>query len=148
VLTERFILNLPTVDVQKSTIADIYRVLAPGGLFLMCEGSMEGLRGLNALRTGLGLDEILPSSADNLSSLRFEDEEIEAFAEETGFELLAKEGFSFFFAVSRALHPAMIKPRKPEFRARINDLARQLQEMMDPEPGVGSNVLWVLRKRG
>jgi SAM-dependent methyltransferase len=148
VLTERFILNLPTVDVQKSTIADIYRVLAPGGLFLMCEGSMEGLRGLNALRSGLGIEEILPSSADNISSLRFEDKEIEAHAESLGFELLAKEGFSFFFAVSRALHPAMIKPRKPQFAARINDLAREIQEMLPFEPGVGSNVLWVLRKKG
>lgn len=147
VLTERFILNLPTVDVQKRTIADIYRVLAPGGLFLMCEGSMEGLRGLNRLRSGLGLDEILPSSADNLSSLRFEDTEIEAHAESLGFELLAKEGFSFFFAVSRALHPAMIKPRKPQFAARINDLAREIQEMLPSEHGIGSNVLWVLRKK-
>lgn len=148
VVTERFILNLPTVDLQKQTIADIYRVLSPGGLFLMCEGSMDGLRGLNRLRSGLGLEEILPSSADNLSSLRFEDAEIEAHAESLGFDLLAKEGFSFFFAVSRALHPAMIKPRKPQFAARINDLAREVQEMLPSEHGIGSNVLWVLKKRG
>lgn len=147
VLTERFILNLPNFDVQKQTIADIYRVLSPGGLFLMCEGSMEGLRGLNRLRSGLGIEEILPSSADNLSSLRFEDKDIEAHAESLGFELLAKEGFSFFFAVSRALHPAMIKPRKPQFAARINDLAREIQEMLPSEPGIGSNVLWVLKKK-
>ena len=148
VLTERFVLNLPTRDVQKSTIAEIHRVLSPGGLFLMCEGSMEGLRGLNALRSGLGVEEILPNSADNLSSLRFEDKEIEAFAEETGFELVSKDGFSFFFAVSRALHPAMIAPRPPKFGAKINDLAREIQEMLPFEPGVGSNVLWVLKKKG
>lgn len=148
VLTERFLLNLPSVEAQRSTIAEIHRVLRAGGVFLMCEGSMDGLIRLNRLRTQVGLEPTLPNSADNLSSLRFEDGPIENYVEELGFNIDRKLGFSFFFAVSRALHPALIKPRTPQFNAPINDLARQLQELLSLEPGVGSNVVWVLEKAG
>ena len=64
-----------------------------------------------------------------------------------GFELVRKDGFSYFFAMSRALHPALIAPQKPKFASKINDLARALQMQLPFTPGVGSNVLWVLRKR-
>jgi SAM-dependent methyltransferase len=147
VLTERFLLNLPSKPAQHSFIREVARVLRPGGLFLMCEASMEGFRGLNDLRTSVGLDATPETGTDNVSAIRFADSEIEKFVDEAGFDLRQKYGFSAFFAMSRALHPALISPQKPKFKSKINDLARQLQEQLPFAPGIGSNVLWVLRKR-
>jgi SAM-dependent methyltransferase len=146
-VTERFLLNLPDAATQREVIRNMHRALRPGGLLLMCEGSMEGFRGLNRMRTAMGLAPILETSADNLSAIRFEDEEIESFAcKELDFSLLDKAGFSTFFVISRVLHPALVAPQAPKFDARINTLARELQLQVPFEPGIGSNVLWTLQK--
>jgi len=146
VLTERFLLNLPSKTAQHDFIRQVHRVLKRGGIFLMCECSMDGFRGLNKLRKSINLPAIPETSEDNLSAIRFEDTEIEQFVASSGFELIRKEGFSYFFATSRALHPVLVAPEAPKFNARINDLARQLQMQMPFTAGIGSNVLWVLKK--
>jgi SAM-dependent methyltransferase len=147
VITERFLLNLPSKEAQHSFIDEVARALRGGGLFLMCEGSMDGFRGLNNLRTTVGLEEIAETGPDNLSAIRFEDRDIENFVQRAGFHIVQKCGFSYFFAMSRALHPAVVHPQQPKFKSKINDLARQLQMQLPFTPGIGSNVLWVLRKK-
>ena len=147
VITERFLLNLPDEQAQHAEILEIYRILRPAGRLLMCEGSRDGFFALNHLRASMGLKEIAETSADNLSSIRFDDREIERFVtEEAGFELVGKLGFSTYFAISRALYPRLISPQPPKFGARINTLAREIQEQLPLQPGLGSNVLWVLQK--
>jgi SAM-dependent methyltransferase len=147
VITERFLLNMPDVATQHDVIREIYRALKPGGVFIMCEGSMEGFRKLNALRGAMGLDTIDETSADNLSAIRFEDAEIEQFVTRgMGFQLVEKLGFATYFAISRVLHPLLTAPEPPKFRSKINEWARQLQSNLPLSPGVGSNVVWVLRK--
>ena len=113
----------------------------------MCEGSRDGFLALNQLRTSIGLEEIAETSAENVSSKRFDDRAIEKFVtDEVGFEVIAKLGFSTFFAISRVLYPRLVSPQPPRFDARINTLAREIQEHSPMEPGLGSNVLWVLQK--
>ncbi len=147
VITERFLLNLPDEKAQRNEIREIFRVLRPGGRLLMCEGSREGFLALNRLRVSIGLEAIAETSADNVSSMRFDDSAIETFvADEVGFEMIAKSGFSTFFTISRALYPRLISPQRPEFGARINTLARAIQAHAPMLPGIGSNVLWVLEK--
>ena len=74
-----------------------------------------------------GLEMIPKTSADNISSLRFDDPAIEKYLTEVvGFRLVAKQGLSSFFSISRVLHPAFASPEQPRFDARINDLARRL----------------------
>jgi hypothetical protein len=110
---------------------------------------MDGFNELNKLRAAFGLDVILENSADNLSSLRFDDGAIEQYVtKELGFILVAKHGFSLFFSITRVLHPVLVVPQQPTFNARINDLARKLQEKVPLTAGIGSNVLWVLDKPG
>jgi SAM-dependent methyltransferase len=147
ILTERFLLNLPEEATQHRVLRAIERALAPGGRLLMCEGSLEGFHGLNDLRVALGIEAIAETSAENVSSRRFDDAAIERFVvAELGFRLVEKDGFSDFFAISRALYPALIAPQRPQFGARINELARRVQENRPLRTGLGSNVLWVLEK--
>jgi SAM-dependent methyltransferase len=147
VVTERFLLNLPSAQLQRAVIRDAYRALTPGGRLLMCEGSNEGFRALNGIRESVGLAPIPETSADNVTALRFDDRQIEDFAQrEVGFRLVGKRGFSQFFIISRVLHPLLAAPLPPRFDARINDLARRVQEAVPDEPGVGANTLWMLEK--
>ena len=44
IITERFLQNLPSIELQKKVIQQVYRVLKKGGRFLMCEMSEEGRR--------------------------------------------------------------------------------------------------------
>ena len=50
---------------QRDVIRNAYRVLAPGGRLLFCEGSEDGFEALNELRAGVGLPEILATSKEN-----------------------------------------------------------------------------------
>jgi SAM-dependent methyltransferase len=146
VITARFLQNMPSAQIQRDLIAAIYRILAPGGRLLMCEGSADGFDALNDLRHGVGLDRIPATSADNVSALRFNDAEIEAYAASLGFTLQSKLGFSQFFIMARVLHPLLVQPQRPRFDARINELAQEIQSRLPFEPGYGSNTLWILDK--
>jgi len=147
VITERFLLNLPSVQWQEQVIREAFRALVPGGRFLMCESSDNGFSALNEIRAAVGLPAIAGTSKDNISSVRFNDAQIERFAgTEVGFSLKAKEGFSVYFLMSRVLHPLMVMPQQPRFDSRINALSRQIQENLPFRSGHGSNVLWVFEK--
>lgn len=147
VITERFLLNLPTPEAQRLVIREIHRVLADEGRFIMCEGSLDGFKGLNDLRTAAGLSAIPERSGDNASAIRFDDAAIEEFCVGAGFTLEAKLGFRDYFIMSRALHPLLAAPQPARFGARINDLAREIQARLPLAPGIGSNVVWVFAKR-
>jgi SAM-dependent methyltransferase len=147
VLTERFIQNMPRQDVQIDVLRQIRRILRPGGLLLMCEGSDDGFESLNEVREQVGLPRIPSTSRENVSAIRFDDAAIERIAtEELGYVLRSKLGFSFFFLIARVLHPLLAAPDPPRFDARINDFARAVQMHVPMQPGYGSNVLWVLHR--
>jgi SAM-dependent methyltransferase len=146
-ITERFVQNLPSQEAQRDVIRHAYRVLAPGGRLLFCEGSDDGFESLNELRALVGLARIPATSKDNVSSIRIKEKEIEDFAAGVGFKLGDKIGYSNYFLVARVLHPLLVAPQSPRFDARINDLARLIQQHTPYQPGYGSNVLWVFEKR-
>jgi trans-aconitate 2-methyltransferase len=149
VLTERFVQNMPSQAVQVDVLRQIHRILRPGGVLLMCEGSDDGFVALNELRAALGLARIPATSPENVSAIRFEDAAIERIATAAlGYRLRAKVGFSTFFLITRVLHPLLAAPAAPRFDAPINDLARRIQAHAPMLPGFGSNVLWAFEKPG
>jgi ubiquinone/menaquinone biosynthesis C-methylase UbiE len=147
IITERFLLNLPSLRSQQEVIRAIYRALTPGGTFLMCEGSEDGHEYLNQLREKVGLAVIPRNKADNISARRFHDCEVERFAtSEIGFRLTRKLGYSTYFLIARVLHPLLVRPQEPRFDAKINEFAMKIQQHTSFSPGYGSNVLWVFEK--
>ena len=147
IITERFILNLPSMDSQKNALREIYRVLQKRGRLLMCEGTISGFKALNDIRVMVGLEAIQETSADNLSANRIDDKVFKEYlSSELGFKLQNKFGFSNYFIISRVLHPLMVSPLKPRFDSKYNEIAKLIQENLDLEPGYGSNVLWLLEK--
>jgi SAM-dependent methyltransferase len=147
IITERFLLNLPSWRSQQEVIREIYRALRPGGTFLMCEGSEEGFERLNQLREQVGVAVIPRDREANNSARRFRDDEVERFAtKEVGFRLTRKLGYSTYFLISRALHPLLVHPQEPRFDAKINEFAMRIQQHTSFAPGYGANVLWVFEK--
>jgi len=147
IVTERFIQNMPNAKIQKTVLREAYRVLAPGGKLLMCEGSEDGFEALNNLRESVGLSRVPATSKDNIGAIRLKDKEVEAFVqEEIGFTLKRKIGFSTYFIISRVLHPLLVLPQSPGFDAKINEIAATIQKNSPHQTGYGSNTLWVLEK--
>lgn len=146
VLTERFLQNLPSRESQYGIIREAKRVLRPGGRLLMCEGSQDGFDALNDLRESVGLARIPAGGPENVSALRFRNAEVERFAD-AEFKRVAKVGFSAYFIMARVLHPLLVSPQSPRYTARINDLARKIQEALPKDSTYGSNLLWVYEKR-
>lgn len=58
VYTERALINLEDWERQKEAIAAIGALLRPGGHYVMCENSQDGLDRINELRARTGLPEI------------------------------------------------------------------------------------------
>jgi SAM-dependent methyltransferase len=58
VYSQRCLINLPSWVSQKKAIDAIANVLVPGGRFLMCEHSQDGLDAINEARVAIGLSEI------------------------------------------------------------------------------------------
>ncbi len=147
VVTERFVMNLPSRAAQERMLHEIARVLAPGGRLIMCEASAEGFAGLNAARDALGLATVAERSADNVTVIRFEDAEIEEWIPANlGLTPAGKQGFSQYFLVSRVVHPALVAPHGPRWEAPINTIARRLQEAVPLRPGYGANVVWTFTR--
>ncbi|MBW1909580.1 MAG: methyltransferase domain-containing protein [Deltaproteobacteria bacterium] len=131
VVSERCLLNLPDRDTQYNVIREFHRVLKKGGTYIMVEGTLNGLRRLNELRLKVGLEPIPDRAEYNVSSLKFEEKEIEEFLS-TYFKILLKHHFGMYYLISRVVHPLLVLPDQPRFNARINKIAREIA-MHEPD---------------
>lgn len=144
VITERCLLNLASKDMQYSVIHNIHRILKKDGLFIMVEGTANGLRKLNDLRIKVGLEPIPDRAEDNLSSLKFEEEEIEEYLS-NNYEIIKKQHFGMYYLISRVIHPLLVLPDQPKYDAKINKIAKNLT-MLEPDfKNIGHIVGYVLR---
>jgi len=133
VISERCLQNLPSREDQYKTIYEIHRVLKNGGVFLMVEGTGDGLDRLNKVREQLGLAPIPPVSSENVSALRFREAEINDFLKKL-FEIETIQFFGTYYPISRVVHPLLVHPGKPSFDAKINEIARLVAEIV---PDIG-----------
>ena len=136
VLSERCLLNLPSRDDQWQTIREIHRVLKPGGLYLMVEGTEDGLERLNVVRDKMKLEPIPTASPENPSSLKFRESELEAVLEPL-FTIEKKQYFGLYYLISRVLHPILVEPERPKFDSKINAIARALSEVCPIDSELG-----------
>lgn len=147
IISERFLLNLPSEGMQYKTIRHIHKLLVPKGRYLMIEGSKDGLLKLNSLRESIGLAQIFDKGKDNLSSRKFYDKQIEDFLK-TLFEIVSIKTFDLYYIISRIIYPDFIKPENPCYDHFINKTARKLEQIIDiPSQGIGHIKCYVLEKK-
>jgi SAM-dependent methyltransferase len=140
VYTERVLINLTDWPRQKQAIANLLELLRPGGRYVMCENSQEGLEEMNALRGRLGLEAIHPPWHNRY----LRDEEIgQATFPGARLEDVSYYGATYYF-LSRIVNAwlAAREGKEPEYLAPINQLALQLP----PLGKFGQGRIWVWRK--
>lgn len=145
VISERCLLNMPNREAQYRTILEVYRVLKEKGIFIMVEGTRDGLRRLNNLRVRVGLDPIPDRMEDNITSLKFEEEELELFLTKH-FKIIRKQYFGTYYLISRVIHPLLVAPKQPSFDAEINTIAREVAKHGLDYNQLGHLVGYVLEK--
>jgi len=149
VISERCLLNLPSREDQYQTIREVHRVLRDGGVYLMVEGTEDGLSRLNHVREQVGLDPIPSVAPDNASSLKFHEKEISEFLEQM-FEIETTQYFGTYYLISRVVHPLLVQPEPPRFDAKINTIARKVAEVIPDTANLGHVMGYKLiaRKKG
>ena len=125
VITERCLINLADWASQKQGIKSIADILTPGGLFLMLEGSLQGLENLNQVRRTMGLTDIKSPWHNQF----FNEQQLFEYSANY-FYLEGVDNFSsMYMLISRALHPKLVEPDSPTYEAKINDIALQMPNM-------------------
>lgn len=137
-ITERMLINLPSWEAQKAAIHAIAERLNPGGHFLMCENSQDGLDAINRGRLAVGLPEITPPWHNRY----LRDSELE----DLGDPLRCEHYSATYYFLSRIVNAKLAHDsgREPEYDALVNQLALKL-----PAQGPwAQGRLWVWRKPG
>lgn len=140
VYTERMIINLPDWETQARAIRYLTGLLKPGGRYLMCENSLDGLGQLNLLRTACGLDPIAPPWHNTYLA----DAQVAAL-DIPRIRLVAVEAYSAtYYFLSRVVNAWLAKRenRKPSYDAPVNQLSLHLPPFGDCAQGK----LWIFEK--
>jgi len=145
VITQRLLINLQSRASQKKLLKKIYNSLKPRGLYLMCESTFQGNDRLNKIRKNVGLNIIPNTSSSNFWSLKLNEKQINRFLGNY-FSIERIRPFGIYFLISRILYPLMIQPKKPQYSAKINRFAKELEITMDHDLDIGHQRLFVLKK--
>jgi ubiquinone/menaquinone biosynthesis C-methylase UbiE len=140
VITERVLINLPDWNSQALAIRDLVRCVKPGGRYLMCENSQDGLDAINDLRAQAGLNRIQPPWHNRY----FQESEINALQIE-GIRLAEVRSYSStYYFLSRLINAWLAKQegREPAYDAPVNKLALSLP----PIAQFGQGKLWIWEK--
>ncbi len=147
VISQRCLLNMPTREDQWQAMREIARVLKPGGRYLMLEGTLQGLRRLNEVRSMFELDPI-PEAAPgyNWFSNKFDEEEMLQVADTLFERLEGVQRFGMYYFISRVIHPLLVAPEQPKYDARINMIARQICGQIPNYNDLGHVALFIFRR--
>lgn len=140
IYTERMLINLPSWKSQLEAMNVIFDHLQPGGKYIMCENSQNGLDALNKLRVAVGLSVITPPS----HNLYINDSDIEGvMCQGIILENVVDYSSTYYF-ISRVVNAWQSKQQgtEPSYDSPINKLALELP----PMGNVGQGRIWVWKK--
>lgn len=140
IYTERVLINLKDWEAQKKAITDITERLRLGGVYVMCENSMDGLERINDLRKMVGVSPITPP----WHNLYFRDADLQQL-EIRGIKLEKVDCYSAtYYFLSRVVNAwlAQEEGKEPSYDAAVNKLALKLPAFGDTAQGR----IWLWRK--
>jgi ubiquinone/menaquinone biosynthesis C-methylase UbiE len=146
VSSSRCLMALLDWELQKKALLDIHRVLRPGGILVLMEGTFEGLDALNAMRGKFGLEPIAPDGRDRLITLKFHERELEDFCR-PWFELERVQRFGMYYFLTRIVQPLLVAPESPRYDHKLNQIAREIARVVPDFQGMGHLVAFVFAKQ-
>jgi len=145
VYTQRCLINLATWQEQVAAIRHLLSLLRPGGTYLMCECSADGLADINELRRKVGL----PVIQQHWHNRYLKGDELLGLArdlEDDGISGLLTVDYplSTYALLSRVVNAALAaqENRQPAYDAPVNRLALDLPSI----GSLGQNRLWIWRR--
>jgi ubiquinone/menaquinone biosynthesis C-methylase UbiE len=140
-ICQRCLINLTSWEAQRRAIANIARVLKPGGLFFFQEGTRQGREELNRVRKEIGLS-VMPPVSYNLD---FDEEQLWPFAKPL-FEIVKIRRSGLYDLISRVVHPLVVSPAEPQYDARINQVAAEVSAKFDGCDALGREFSAILKR--
>ncbi|MFL6209380.1 MAG: class I SAM-dependent methyltransferase [Pyrinomonadaceae bacterium] len=126
-LTDRCLINLPSLERQAEAIAQIAAHTKPGGYYVAIENFVEGQENMNAMRRSVGVPEI-PIRWHNLF---FREADLVAAAAPFFDQITFKDFSSSYYFATRVIYSAMCQMRgeQPDYEHEIHQLAVKLPWM-------------------
>lgn len=146
VTSSRCLMALLDWELQKKALKEIHRILKPGGVLVLMEGTFEGLERLNSMRGQFGLDAIDASGKDRLLTLKFHEPQLLNYCKAL-YEHETTKRFGMYYFLTRVVQPLLVAPDKPSYDHKINKIAREICRQFPDYQGLGHLVAFVLKKR-
>jgi ubiquinone/menaquinone biosynthesis C-methylase UbiE len=146
VTSGRCLMALLDWGLQKKAMVEINRVMKPGGVFVMMEGTFQGLERLNDMRERFGLTPIDARGLNRLVTLKFDEDALVEFGQGV-MDLMTIHRYGMYYFISRVIHPLLVAPEQPRYDARINEVARLIAEKIPDYQGLGHMAAFIWRKR-
>jgi SAM-dependent methyltransferase len=141
VISGRCLINLTSKEEQRAAFDEMRSLIAPGGLLLMFENSLQGLANTNAARDRLGLEPMTHA----WHNIYFDEDELQSWQDETfTLEELVHFSSTYFF-LSRVVYAKLAKDTGQEL---LYDSPINLLSLSLPNVGqFGATKLWIWRKK-
>jgi ubiquinone/menaquinone biosynthesis C-methylase UbiE len=146
VTSHRCLMALLDWNKQQQALLEIARVLKPGGLLVLMEGTFDGIERLNNWRTRFGLSEIDAAGRDRLTTLKFREAELLQFVEPT-YELQRIQRWGMYYFLTRIVQPLLVAPEAPSYSHKLNEVAKTIARQVPDLNELGHLVGFALRKR-
>lgn len=146
VTSSRCLMALLDWELQKNALVEIARVLKSGGVFVMMEGTLQGIQRLNNIRKRFDLSEIDPAGRDRLLTLKFDESALLSFSV-AYYDLMEIRRFGMYYFLTRIVNPLLVAPEAPRYDAKINAIARLIAREIPDFQGLGHLVAFIWKKK-
>lgn len=146
VTSSRCLMALLEEELQNKALLEIHRVLKPGGILVLMEGTIDGLERLNFYRRKFNLPEVDADGKDRLHTRKFIEKDLLEFVK-PHFDLVRTQRFGMYYFLTRIVQPLLVAPDQPRYDHPLNEVAKKIAMMIPDFEGVGHLVGFVFRKK-
>lgn len=146
VTSSRCLMALLDWELQQQALVEIHRVLKPGGVLVLMEGTFDGLENLNQARAKFDLAPIDAAGQDRLFTLKFHEKELLTFTKPY-FLLEDTCRFGMYYFLTRIVQPLLMYPEKPRYDHKLNAIAREIAKIYPNFENLGHLVAFIFVKR-
>lgn len=146
VSSSRCLMALLEWPLQQDALREIHRVLKPGGVLVLMEGTFEGLERLNRTRQTFGLEAIAADGRERLFTLKFNESGLLDFCRPL-YQHEKTQRFGMYYFLTRIVQPLLVAPDKPSYSHKLNQVAREIARIIPDFDGLGHLVAFVFSKR-